>query len=58
MKQGRIILSDNHKRSLSSTLIIVEQLLVDLKDLMVNSNQACCYELEKDINDSTIEQNL
>jgi hypothetical protein len=58
MKQDIIILSDNHKRSLSSTLIIVEQLLTDIKDLMVSSNQACCYELQKDINYSTVEQNL
>jgi hypothetical protein len=57
MKQDRILLTDNHKRSLSSTLIIVEQLLVDLSNVMVNLNQTCCYELKKDIDNATIEQN-
>ena len=57
MKQNRILLTDNHKRSLSSTFMIVEQLLVDLADLMVNPNQTCCYELKKDIDITTIEQN-
>ena len=58
MKQDSIILTDNHKRSLSSTLIVVEQMLVDIKDLMTDSSQTCCYELNKDVNNSIIEQNL
>ena len=57
MKQNRILLTDNHKRSLSSTFMIVERLLVDLADAMVNSTQTCCYELKKDIDIATIEQN-
>jgi hypothetical protein len=57
MKQDRIILTDNHKRSLSSTLMVVEQLLFELQDVMVNSNQTCCYELKKDLDNRTIEHN-
>ena len=57
MKYDNIKLNDNHRRSLSSTLMVVEQLLVDLMDLMVNSNQTCCYELKKDIDNSTIVHN-
>jgi hypothetical protein len=57
MKYDNIKLNDNHKRSLSSTLMVVEQLLVDLMDVMVNSNQTCCYELKKDIDIATIEHN-
>ena len=57
MKQDRIILTDNHKRSLSATLVVVEQQLFDLKDLMTNSNQACCYELKRDIDDAKIDYN-
>jgi hypothetical protein len=57
MKQDRILLSVNHKRSLSSTLMIVEQLLLDLSDVMVNSNHSCCYELKKDIDTAIIEHN-
>jgi hypothetical protein len=57
MKQDRIILTDNHKRSLSSTLMVVEQLLFELQDVMVNSNETCCYELKKDLDNITIEHN-
>ncbi len=58
MKHDRIILTDNHKRSLSSTLIVVEQVLVEIKNLMVIPKQTCCAELNKDINFSIVEQNL
>ena len=57
MKYDNIKLNDNHKRSLSSTLMVVEQLQVDLMDVMVNSNQTCCYELKKDIDIAIIEHN-
>ena len=57
MKQDKILLTDNHKRSLSSTLMVVEQLLVDLTEVMVNPVQTCCYELKKDIDIATIEHN-
>lgn len=58
MNQDSIILTDNHKRSFSSTLVVVKQLLVDIKDLMENSSQTCCAELNKDVDNSIIEQNL
>ena len=57
MSSDRIILPDNHKRSLSSTLMVVEQLLFELRDVMDNSNQTCCYELNKDIDYKTLEYN-
>jgi len=57
MKQEKILLTYNHRRSLSSTLMVVEQLLVDLRDVMVNPTQTCCYELKKDIDIATIEHN-
>lgn len=57
MSSDRIKLSDNHKRSLSSTLIVVEQLLFELREVMDNSNQTCCYELIKDIDYETREYN-
>lgn len=58
MKQENTLLTVNHKRSFSSTLIVVEQLLIDIKDLMVNSYPSCCAEITKDINKSIIENNL
>jgi hypothetical protein len=57
MSGDRIILTENHKRSLSSTLMVVEQLLFELRDVMDNSNQKCCYELTKDIDYKTLEHN-
>jgi hypothetical protein len=58
MKHDNIILTDNHKRSLSSTLMVAEKMLIEIKDLMADSSQTCCYELNKDVNKSIIEQNL
>jgi hypothetical protein len=53
-----ITLNENHKRSLTSTLLIVEQLLIDIKDLMINPSQACTVEMVKDVENSIIDQNL
>jgi len=58
MPQEKIVLTDNHKRSFSSTLQVVEQLLTEMKDQMVISDQKCCYEIKKDLEDSQIENNL
>jgi hypothetical protein len=57
MDQDIIILAENHKRSLSSTLIVVEQLLMDMQQMMVNSNQGCCYEINNDVDIESIEHN-
>ena len=54
---NKIVLTENHKRSLSSTLIVVEQILIDIEAIMVNSNQTCCYELKKDLDNITVEHN-
>lgn len=57
ISRQRILLSENHKRSLSSTLMVVEQLLIELKDLMEKPKQSCCYEIKKDLDDTSIEYN-
>lgn len=57
ISRQNILLSENHKRSLSSTLMVVEQSLIELKDLMENLKQSCCYEIKKDLDDNTIEHN-
>jgi hypothetical protein len=58
MNQNSFILTDNHRRSLSSTLIVVEQMLVEIKNLMIMPGQTCCTELNKDINLLIVEQNI
>lgn len=57
MPETKIFLSDNHKRSLSSTLIIVEQHLFEIIDVMDDTNQKCCFEISKDIDYEKIEHN-
>ena len=39
MKYDKILLKNNHKRSLTSTLMIIEQLLAELEDLMFRRNK-------------------
>jgi hypothetical protein len=58
LEHDKIILTENHKRSLSSTLLVVENLLVDIKELMINNNHTCCYDLKRDVDELTIENNL
>jgi hypothetical protein len=58
MQQDKLILTDNHKRSFSSTLQVVEQLLTEIKDQMVNSDHKCCYEIKKDLDDLQVQNNL
>ncbi len=57
MKKETVRLDENHKRSLSSTLIVVEQLLIDIKNFMLNPNPMCCTEFRKDINGPVIDHN-
>jgi len=56
--ERKISLQENHRRSLTSTLMIVEQLLIDVEDLMTNQYKTCCYEITKDIDNEIINQNL
>lgn len=56
--EGKISLQENHRRSLTSTLMIVEQLLVEIEDLMTSQYKTCCYEIKNDIDNEVINQNL
>jgi hypothetical protein len=58
MKHENPILTGNHKRSFSSTLIVIEQLLIEIKDNMVNPPHSCCAEVHNDVDISVIENNL
>ena len=58
MKYDKISLNDNHKRSLTSTLMIVEQLLVELEDLILRPYNTCCYEIRNDVDNDALDQNL
>lgn len=54
----KILLHSNHRRSLSSTLMIVEQLLIEIEDLTNNRYKTCCFEMKNDIGKEISNQNL
>jgi hypothetical protein len=56
--ENRILLQENHRRSLSSTLMIVEQLLIEIEDLTNLQNRTCCFEIRNDIAKETSDKNL
>ena len=54
----KIHLSENHTRSLSSSLIVVEKSLLELEDMLQKQSNSCCNVLLKDVDDVTIELNI
>jgi len=54
----KIHLSENHTRSLSSSLIVVEKSLLELESMLIMQNNSCCNVLIKDVDDKTIETNI
>ncbi len=54
----KIQLSENHTRSLSSSLIVVEKSLLELDDMLLKQNNSCCNLLMKDVDDKTIITNI
>jgi hypothetical protein len=56
--EKRILLLENHRRSLTSTLMIVEKLLIEIEDSMVSQYKTCCFEIKNDIDSDIINLNL
>ena len=54
----KILLLENHRRSLTSTLMIVEKLLIEIEDSMVSQYKTCCFEIKNDIDSDIINHNL
>jgi len=54
----KINLSENHTRSLSSSLIVVEKSLLELEDMLLKQANGCCNVLVKDIDDETLAYNI
>ncbi len=54
----KIHLSENHTRSLSSSLIVVEKSLLELEDMLLKQSNSCCNVLINDIDDETIATNI
>ena len=53
-----IHLSENHTRTLSSSLKLVEKSLLDLEDMLLKQSDTCCNVLHKDVDDKTIADNI
>ena len=54
----KIHLPENNKRVLSSTLMLVEKSLMEMEELFLKKNDACCYEVLNDVDDDTILYNI
>ena len=54
----KIELSENHRRSLSSSLSVVEKSLQELESMLEMQNNSCFNLLKKDVDDTTIETNI
>lgn len=58
MNPKKIILGENHRRSLTSSLTIVEQLLIEIEDSLINKPKVCCNELVNDVSNENIIHDL
>lgn len=54
----KIDLSENHTRSLSTSLIIVDKSLSELEDMLLNENSTCCNMILKDIDEKALKNNI
>lgn len=58
MKESQhFILSKNHRRSLSNTLMIVEKLLLEISKIMETNLSACCRSVNVDVDKNVIKEN-
>jgi hypothetical protein len=51
MKLAKTKLTENHRRSLTSALMMVEQMMFEMKDSLLTSYNTCCLEIEKDVSE-------
>ena len=58
MKQGKTRLTENHRRSLTSALVMVEQMLIEVADFMIDKKNACSFEIKDDISIEDKNHNL
>lgn len=58
MNQGKIKLTENHRRSLTSALIMIEQMLAEMEDSIVHRREGCCFAVDNDISSEIARHNL
>ena len=54
----KIHLPENNKRVLSSSLMLIEKSLMEMEELFLKKNDACCYEVLNDVDNNTILYNI
>jgi len=54
----KIYLPENNTRVLSSSLMLVEKSLMEMEELFLKKNSACCYEVLNDVDNDTILYNI
>lgn len=54
----KINLPENHTRSLSSSLIVVEKSLLELEEMLLRHSDGCCSVIVKDIDDESLAYNI
>jgi hypothetical protein len=55
---NKIHLPENNKRVLSSSLLLVERSLIEMEELFLEKDDACCSEVLKDVDNDTILHNI
>ncbi len=58
MEPEKVILDENHRRSLTSSLIIAEGLLIEIRDLFGKDYKTCCLEIKNDIDSALLPLNI
>lgn len=54
----KVNLPDNHTRTLSSSLIVVEKSLSELENILTNQSNDCCSVILNDVEENSIKNNI
>ncbi len=55
---NKVHLPDNHVRSLSSSLRMIENSLLELEGMLLNQSVTCCSAMQNDVDEKTIAVNI
>lgn len=58
MDPEKVPLNETHRRSLTSSLIIAEGLLIEIRDLLGKEYNTCCLEIKNDIESTLVPLNI
>ncbi len=58
MDPEKVPLNETHRRSLTSSLMIAEGLLIEIRDLLGKEYNTCCLEIKNDIDSTLVPLNI